>query len=179
MHDDQPLTAMLIPFYLGDQPDSQGRMISQIWAWDFEALECVHDYIQWLFPLAEKSAFNPEAPVANAEVTQTFRSDPRLRQNLQRSLTVMLQFYGLKRDEDEAGQIIIDQSDDYPNRKREWVCLFDHNYLRITRILKCLVMFELKDDANAFYRCLQKIYREDSDQIGGETFQYWTTAARD
>jgi hypothetical protein len=39
------LTAMLVPFYLGEQPDLEGRTIQQIWAWDYEELEIVHDYI--------------------------------------------------------------------------------------------------------------------------------------
>ncbi len=56
--------------------------------------------------------------------------------------------------------------------------MFDHNYLRITRILKCLMTFGLEDEARAFYECLRRIYREDSDQIGDETFQYWTNAVK-
>jgi Opioid growth factor receptor (OGFr) conserved region len=47
--------------------DSEGRKLAEIWAWDFEELECAHDYIQWLFPLMEVSAFNPDAPLVNEE----------------------------------------------------------------------------------------------------------------
>jgi hypothetical protein len=178
MNHERQLTAMLIPFYLGEKTDPEGRKIQEMWAWDFEELECAHDYIQWLFPISEKSAFNPDAPVVDEEVIQTFQSDPRLRQNLQQSLAVMLRFYGLQRDESSEGKIIVNKSENYSTRKREWICMFDHNYLRITRILKCLVTFGLKDEAQAFYDCLRQIYREDSDQIGGETFQYWTSAVK-
>ncbi len=178
MNHEKQLTAMLIPFYLGEKRDSEGRMIQEMWAWDFEELECAHDYIQWLFPISEKSAFNRDAPVVDENIVQTFQSDLRLQQNLLRSFTVMIQFYGLRRYENEDGKIVITQSKDYPSRKREWVCMFDHNYLRITRILKCLITFGLRDEAQAFYECLQQIYRESSDQIGGETFQYWTNAIK-
>lgn len=174
MNQERQLTQRIVPFYLGEQRDSQGRMIQEIWAWDFEALECAHDYIQWLFPLPEKSAFNPDAPIVSDEVIQAFQNNPNLRQNLLRSFTVMLRFYGLHRQESSEGKVVITQSEDYPNRKREWVCPFNHNYLRITRILKCLVAFGLEDEAQAFYECLRQIYRESSDYIGGKTFQYWT-----
>ncbi|HYX14719.1 MAG TPA: opioid growth factor receptor-related protein, partial [Nostoc sp.] len=70
------------------------------------------------------------------------------------------------------------QSEDYPNRKGEWVCRFNHNYLRITRILKCLITFGLENEAQAFYEGLRKIYRENSDRIGRETFHYWTIAVK-
>lgn len=64
-----------------------------MWTWDFEKLECAHDYIQWLFPLPERSAFNCDAPIVDEEVIQAFQSNPHLRQNLLRSFRVMLQFY--------------------------------------------------------------------------------------
>lgn len=176
MNHEKQLTQRIVPFYLGEQQDSQGRMIQEMWAWDFEELECTHDYIQWLFPLPEKSAYNPDAPIVNDETIQAFQNNPNLRQNLLRSFTTMLRFYGLQRQKSNEGKVIITRSEDYPNRKQEWLCPFDHNYLRITRILKCLVAFGLEDEAQAFYECLKQIYREGSNYIGGETFHYWTNA---
>ncbi|MBA3923276.1 MAG: hypothetical protein H0X31_16925 [Nostocaceae cyanobacterium] len=176
MHQEKQLTAKIVPFYLGQQ-DSAGRTIQEIWAWDFEKLEIVHNYIQWLFPLPEKSAFNHDAPIVNEEVIQAFKTDTRLRQNLQRSLSIMLEFYGLQSRETEE-KIIIDKSQNYPTRKHEWISLFNHNYLRITRILKCLVIFGLSNEAQAFYKCLQQIYQEDSNNIGSKTFQHWTKAVK-
>lgn len=176
MSQEKQLTQKIVPFYLGEQRDSQGRMIHEIWIWDFEELECAHDYIQWLFPLPERSAFNSDAPIADDKVIQAFQNDSTLRQNLRRSLTVMLRLYGLQYQESDAGKVVITQSEDYPNRRQEWVCPFDHNYLRITRILKCLMVFGLEDEAQAFYECLRQIYRESRNDIGGETFQYWSNA---
>ena len=172
------LTAMLVPFYLGEQPDIGGRTIQQIWAWDYEELEIVHDYIQWLFPLPEKSSFNSNAPVVDSEVIQAFHTNTRLRQNLLHSFTLMLGFYGLQGYEDNNGQFVVTKSEEYPTRKKEWICPLDHNYLRITRILKCLMALGLESYAQSFYRCLEQIYREESRYIGGKTFQYWTNAVR-
>jgi hypothetical protein len=126
--DDRQLTAMLIPFYLGESADSSGRTIEDIWAWDFEDLECTHDYIQWLFPLAEQSRFNENAPLVTAEIVRVFQSDSRLQQNLRRSFAVMLRFYGLQSNELETNKVEIGRSTDYPLRKQEWVTIFDHNY---------------------------------------------------
>ena len=53
----------LLRFYGLESGDARGRSLTEIWGWDDERLEQVHDYIQWLFPLREPSAFNPGAPV--------------------------------------------------------------------------------------------------------------------
>ena len=178
MNNEKRLTAMLVPFYLGEQPDSEGRMIQEIWAWNFDELECEHDYIQWLFPLPEKSFFNSSAPVVNQEVIEAFHANTQLRENLFKSFNLMLGFYGLQGGEDNEGQFVVTKSAEYPVRKKEWICPLDHNYLRITRILRCLMVLGLERYAQSFYRCLSQIYREESDRIGGKTFQYWTNAVK-
>lgn len=178
MRNKKQLTAMIVPFYLGEQPDAEGRMIQDIWTWDFEDLECVHNYVQWLFPLPERSSFNPDAPVVDDQVTQAFHANPDLQQHLLKSLTIMLKLYGLQGGENNEGRFVVTKSEDYLDRKREWICIMDHNYLRITRILKCLTVLGLKSYAQAFYQCLAQIYREESRHIGGKTFQYWTDAVK-
>jgi hypothetical protein len=163
----------LIPFYLGERSDPGGRKIQEIWEWDFEQLECAHDYIQWLFPTSEKSAFNSDAPIVDGSIIDVFQSNPKLGENLRRSLIVMLHFYGFQLNEGA-----ITKSENYSIRKAEWICLFDHNYLRITRILKCLMLFGLEAEARAFYECLRQVYQEEHDRIGAETFHYWTQAVK-
>lgn len=170
------LTPSIVPFYLGRQPDLEGRTIQAIWAWDFETLEAVHDYIQWLFPLAERSAFNLNAPLVDQTVIQAFHDQPSLRQNLLRSLDVMLRFYGLQRQSESTTGIAVTRLDSYSDRQSIWVSRFNHNYLRITRMLRCLMMFGLENEAQAFYESLKEIYQQSGDRIGAETFQYWTDA---
>ena len=53
-----PAESALITFYRGSGTDHAGRRIDEILSWDDAALESVHDYIQWLFPLDEPSRFN-------------------------------------------------------------------------------------------------------------------------
>jgi hypothetical protein len=176
---EKQLTAMIVPFYLGEKPDAEGRMIQQIWDWDYEDLECVHDYVQWLFPLPERSAYNSDAPVVDEEVIQAFRTNTQLRENLLKSFNRMLRFYGMQGGEDSSeGNFVVTRSEEYLERKREWICIMDHNYLRITRILKCLTVLRLESHAQAFYQYLSQIYQEESRHIGGETFQYWTNAVK-
>ena len=127
----------LVDFTRGQAPDTEGRYLHDIWTWDDIALESVHDFIQWLFPLKEKSGFNPTAPTLTDDVIQAFKSREELKSRLLRSLDVMLAFYGLYRQPGgEAVQIV--RSDEYEERKEVWVRPSNHNHLRLTRILTSL-----------------------------------------
>ena len=85
----------LLRFYRLEGPDAHGRTLLDIWAWDAARLEGVHDYIQWLFPLPQPSAFNPRAPILTQATIAAFHADAQLRERLLRSLALMLDFYGL------------------------------------------------------------------------------------
>ncbi len=85
----------LIGFYSGEQPDNRGRQLTGIQSWSDEQLEAVHDYVQWLFPLPERSAFNPGAPLLSAADIEAFHAGAELRGRLLASFRRMLAFYGL------------------------------------------------------------------------------------
>ena len=166
----------IFAFYQG-RPDSSGRTLEDIWLWDYQKLEYTHDYIQWLFPLKEKSRFNRNAPILNDEVIQAFRTDEQLRLRLRKSLEVMLQFYGLQCNKIDTTGIEITKSDNYPERKINWIEEGNHNYLRLTRILTSLRLLGLEDYAQALFKCLNQIYLEDGKNIGSRTYAYWESAA--
>ena len=91
--------ARLLRFYAGRLPDDRGRLLREILRWPDDELEHSHDYIQWLFPLAERSGFNVDAPILDAKPISEFRSRPELRRNVQASFRRMALFYGLEVNE--------------------------------------------------------------------------------
>jgi hypothetical protein len=163
---------ILVSFYLGLSTDNLGRRLDEIQAWDNEKLENVHDYIQWLFPLKERSNFNPDAPILSAGQIAAFRSSDVLKARLLKSLKVMLRFYGLCCEESGEGREIL-KSDEYPNRRRNWVNRGNHNYLRITRILTSLRLLGLEVYADAFLKSLERLYEEEGQLIGVTSLNYW------
>ena len=56
----------LMAFYRGGR-DDRGRRLEDVLGWDHHQLELVHDYIQWMFPLTERSMAQPSAPVLSAD----------------------------------------------------------------------------------------------------------------
>lgn len=113
------------------------RRIDEIWAWDDERLESVHDYIQWLFPSKRPSDFNPDAPLLNDADVAVFRASCALPERLLKSLRKMLQFYGLQPIENKD-QGVIERAKNWTERSVVWVSPANRNHLRITRILACL-----------------------------------------
>lgn len=167
----------ILAFYLSQHPDNVGRKIEDIWQWDYQKLGGVHNYIQWLFPLLEKSRFNSDAPVLTEPVIAAFRSSNELQKRLGTSFRVLLNYYGLECGENE-GKIKIIKSAQYPQRKKTWVSPRNHNYLRITRILTSLTLLGLKNHAKAFLSCLEEIYQEEGAPIGIDTYTYWKNALK-
>ncbi len=168
----------IISFYTGLPADWKGPNVGPIWAADNEFLEHAHDYIQWLFPLREPSNYNPSAPVVSAAALVAFQRSFELKRCLTRSLLVMLAFYGLEFIETEGERIRIVKATTFGQRSANWLKPGNHNYLRLTRIIKSLKLLGLPAHAGALFECLGELYRNEPDKIGPETFAYWEAAVR-
>jgi hypothetical protein len=164
------MTSALLAFYRGLGPDAAGRTVEDIWAYDARALEMVHDFIQWLFPLTEPSRFNPDAPLLSAADIAAFRAEPELRARALRSLDLMLGFYGLVRKNDaivRGGNLAA----------APWLTPLNHNHLRLTRILLFLRHVGLETEARALYACLIDIAaHEGKGTISERTLAFWRDA---
>jgi hypothetical protein len=172
------LNSPIIGFYGGTEPDHLGRYLHEIQGWPDKPLESVHDYIQWLFPLPERSGFNVAAPVLNPESIEEFRTHPDLQENLRASFMRMMNFYGLA----GAGeQITVTRAPNFATKAAKWLSPGNHNHLRITRILRCLNVLGLEPEARAFFSCLAEIYEDEQNKpipaISNETIEYWRKAS--
>ena len=165
----------LVAFYRGEGRDHRGRLLSHIHQYSFDSLERHHDYIQWLFPLPEPSGANPSAPLLTAEDIAAFAQEEPLRNALLQSFRLMLQFYGLELVEDRDS-ITIARGEFFNEYSPLWLTRGNHNFLRITRILRSLSLLGLRRYAAAFLECLEGIYEEVSSTIGDTTMGYWRQA---
>uniref|UniRef100_A0A1A8R3H2 Opioid growth factor receptor n=3 Tax=Nothobranchius rachovii TaxID=451742 RepID=A0A1A8R3H2_9TELE len=144
-HLSKPEVRPNLMFYLGQDPClPDGLHISDIhkeWHGDYNKLEYVHTYIQWLFPLQEPGV-NSEANILTKQEITDFLNNSFAKKNLLKSYKLMLDFYGIELINEITGDV----------RKTEnWMERFDnfnrhtHNSLRITRILKCLGTLGYRD----------------------------------
>uniref|UniRef100_A0A3B4YA76 Opioid growth factor receptor like 1 n=1 Tax=Seriola lalandi dorsalis TaxID=1841481 RepID=A0A3B4YA76_SERLL len=103
------------------------------WRGDYDKLEHNHTYIQWLFPLREQG-LNFYAHELTQDEIKEFQSTREAKRRFLAAYSLMLDFYGIK---------LLDKSGNVA-RASNWQERFQHlnesqhNYLRITRILKSL-----------------------------------------
>jgi hypothetical protein len=168
----------IVDFYRGEALSSGGVGIETIWGWNDRQLEVVHTYIQWLFPLREPSQAVPGSPTITEDEARVFRQDPALKERALRSFRLMLGFYGfvMSPAADTANGMTLAPAADFEVKSRNWLTTANHNHLRITRILKSLILLGLKREAQEWFAALQRVYVANADIIGRTTYEYWRNA---
>lgn len=165
----------VLDFLRGTGRDDRGRRLADIRALDDEQLEQRDDFIHWIFPLDAPDAARPGAPVLSPDDVAAIRRDPALRASLRRSLDRMLAFYGLAWDGDRAG---IRLAPFFALRAAAWLGRGNHNFLRIARILRSLVLAGEREAAQALLQVLRELHSGPYGRvIGAETLGAWKRAA--
>ncbi|WP_420552363.1 opioid growth factor receptor-related protein [Tenacibaculum aiptasiae] len=159
----------ILNFYTIDGKDNVGRTLIEIWSYDYNELEYKHDFIQWLFPTNEISKFNPNAPVVSKQIAEEFKSSEKAKKNLYKSFCLMLNFYGFEIENNDKIKI----GRKFDEQSKNWINNGNHNYLRITRILKSLNLLGLKKQAFEFQSVLIEVYEMYPKKIGERTFSFW------
>lgn len=117
----------LIYFYLGT---GNPYYISDIlYKWNDDDWEKHHDFIQWLFPTTTKSKYNIDAPLLTFADAEMFRKYQTIKNLLGTAVAKYEQFIF---------------------RTKSLTC-FNHNFLRISRVIQCLKELGFDDLAKKFY----------------------------
>jgi len=141
---------------------------------DYEMLEDRHNYIQWLFPIRESGMANVQ-PLTKNEAIQ-FQNSKVMQDNLIRSYELMLDFYGFILNKET---LEIERSKKYVSRFRN-LCNHSHNYLRITRILKCLGICGLEQYKKGFLKTfITEIFQnKELDDTKSSLLRFWLPTLR-
>jgi hypothetical protein len=145
-----------VSFLKGEGHDHRGRSLADVLGSDDSWLERTHDYIQWLFPLPEASRFNLDAPVLAPDELPVLAASTAAKDNLGRARDRMLSFY---------------RNNDH------WLVEFDHNHLRITRIIRCLALILGRSEAKAFHDEIRALVADAGDPVNAQSLRYWREAA--
>ena len=141
-------------FLLAKEPDFKGRMIQDIWNYSDEEIEGIHDFIQILSPLNKKSQSVFHGYYLDTDnLVQSLKDDEQVTENILKSSEWFLSF--LKRH-------------DY------WKRGYNHNQLRITRVIECLRLIVGDKEANSFYELI-KILSKNAN-LNKKTTEFWDNA---
>ena len=146
---------MIVEFLEVTGIDNHGRRLDQVVAENDEYWEYTHNFIQWLFPLDEESRSVRGSPVLEEEHMRAIRESESARNNLQRSVTRYKDFL--------AGTT-------------NWRSGYDHNHLRISRVIKCLRLLVDDQAADSFKYWVAGQLGNQIDSINAESKRYWRLA---
>jgi len=145
----------IIRFLERKSGDHQKRMIHEIWAWNDNAWEDEHDFIQWLFPLSEKSMSVPNSPVIRDAEISKVKESVIAQDSLQKSA--------------ERYRLFL-------SREKYWKVSHNHNHLRITRVIKSLRLLSSDNEANDFKHWIASELGDKIDRLDEKTRQFWRLA---
>jgi Opioid growth factor receptor (OGFr) conserved region. len=145
----------IIAFLEGEGPDGRGRTVFDVLAMDDAALEQHHDFIQWLFPLPEKSQAVPGSPVLTPEDVLALQESGFAQSSLAAGTDRMAYFY---------------------LRTHYWLAVEDHNHLRITRVIRSLRLLRGDEFAEAFKAFILARVQDTQAPINARSLGFWTTA---
>jgi hypothetical protein len=138
----------LIDFYVNGKANDHGVTLKAIQEYTASALEKNHKYIDWLFPTS-RGGTDKTAPLITEQNYPYLAAHEQFRNALLLSFKgVMLPFYGLDYDEECAR---VSEGVNYAQRAPNLIRPDNHNFLRLTRIIECLRLFEFQAEADALY----------------------------
>jgi len=142
-------------FLDGSGVDGAGRTHADVLALPDRQLEARHDFIQWLFPLPEASAAVPGSPVLTDADVRAIRASPAAQAALRAGAERMLAFY---------------------RAATHWLVPFDHNHLRITRIVRSLRLLVGDAEADRFRAAVLERVQTVGAPVNARSLAYWAEA---
>ena len=136
--------------------DFKGRTLESIWSFSDEDIERTHDFIQILFPLNKPSESTFHGYYLDSEdLIEQIRSNSIARENILKSSNWYLSFL--------------------TRNVWLWNRNYDHNQLRITRVIECLRLLISEDEADKFYDDVLKIIK-DNNKVNQTSLNFWKNA---
>ena len=145
----------IVGFLEGKTPDHRGRILAMLLQQPDHRAEATHDYIQWLFPLDEPSRSVNGAPVLTELDIDEIKESILAQGNLAKSASWFLGFL---------------------ERNNHWITKYNHNHLRITRVIKSLRLLASDKAADEFKDKVFVYLGDDLNLIDPKARSFWNSA---
>ena len=145
----------IVSFLEGKAPDYRGRILAMLLQHTDQQAERTHDYIQWLFPLDEPSRSINGVPVLTELEIDEIRQSSLAQANLAESARWFLGFL---------------------ERNDHWITKYNHNHLRITRVIKSLRLLTSDEAADEFRDKVLALAGDNLNSIDQKASGFWTSS---
>ena len=145
----------IVGFLEGKIPDRRGRILAMLLQQTDHQAETNHDYIQWLFPLDEPSRSVNGAPVLTELDIDEIRQSSLAQANLGESARWFLGFL---------------------QRNNHWITKYNHNHLRITRVIRSLRLLASDEVADEFRDKVLAVVGDNLNLVDQKARGFWTSS---
>ena len=145
----------IVGFLEGKTPDHRGRILAMLLQQTDHQAETTHDYIQWLFPLDEPSRSVNGAPVLTELDIDEIRQSSLAQANLDKSARWFVGFL---------------------ERNDHWISKYNHNHLRITRVIKSLRLLASDEAADEFRDKVLALAGHNLNLVDQKARRFWASA---
>jgi hypothetical protein len=129
-------------------------------------------FIQWMLPVAEHSMFTQRGPLLKRAEFASLSVDDRVRNGIGLSRDRVLRYLGL---EQRNGELL--KRPNWP-AVEQWTKVPGSEDLRVSRMLRSLVLFGFVEESRELYRHLETLIRESRGTEAAEpTLAYWRAAS--
>ena len=135
--------------------DFKGRTLNDIWSFSDKEIEENHDFIQIIFPLNKpsQSVFHGYY-LDSQELVNQIKNNKEATKNIIKSSKWFISFL---------------------ERNTYWNSYHDHNQLRITRVIECLILLVSDKEADNFYNNVLELIKNNN-QVNVTTLNFWANA---
>lgn len=131
----------IVDFYEGKLTVGRDKLsFDEIIKLPTDRLEKCHDYIQWLFPLPENSAFMKNAPKLDENTAKLIAKDYSMR--VGEAVNAMMKFWDIELH-------LNTEKKPYIRPGQYWMVPDDHNHFRVSRVLRFLTLLSKSSDTKS------------------------------
>ena len=142
-------------FLTNNAEDFKGRNLELIWQFSDAEIESNHDFIQLIFPTNKRSQNSFHGYyLDNEQVIEKLKNNVEVKANLLKSAAWFLGFL---------------------SRNKSWINGYDHNQLRITRVIESLRLLVSDEAANEFFQSILSLVKDPA-AINPTTIRFWEEA---
>ena len=154
----------IVDYFEGKVPDHKGRTITASQQQNDDYFEASHDFIQWLFPLHERSYHATVSPVLTVADVERLQKSETAQANMKKNFERFCSFLGIGDPPDEK-------------RQRWWAHDGNHNLLRITRAIRSLRLFGLDIEAGKLVNLVWDV--AEKYKLSNKPLKFWKKAYED
>ncbi len=142
-------------FLICKETDFLGRNLQDIWKLSDKEIEQTHDFVQVVFPTNKPSMAVSHGFYLDSEtLIEQIKNNPEAKKNIIKSAKWFLSFL---------------------ERNTYWNQKYNHNQLRITRVIESLRLLVSSEEAEKFYRSVLELI-EDDNKVNFDTLLFWKNA---